>query len=196
MSVAVYSRLAKLLGERNMTVRELQHEIVTRFGRAVDARVLDRLTREPRVRRPDMELAAAAAAVLGVELGDLFAVDAAPMPDQDEAASSSTQEKDILSPEQSQRLSLLFDLQDQRPLSLEEQVNLDQLVAAWGYAMNERGMQELARQRGVPLDQIRADVLADVARAQAWWQEVQADPARLDEAVRAARVQQKARASG
>lgn len=194
MSVAVYSRLAKLLGERNMTVRELQHEIVTRFGRAVDARVLDRLTREPRVRRPDMELAAAA--VLGVELGDLFAVDAAPMPDQDEAASSSTQEKDILSPEQSQRLSLLFDLQDQRPLSLEEQVNLDQLVAAWGYAMNERGMQKLAQQRGVPLDQIRADVLADVARARAWWQEVQADPARLDEAVRAARVQQKARASG
>ena len=86
---------------------------------------------------------------------------------------------DILAPERSRRLSELFDLQDRRPLTEEEQVELNALVAAWGRAVNERGIHELAARRGVPVEQMRAEVLADVDRALAWWREVQADPARL-----------------
>jgi hypothetical protein len=76
MSVAVYSRLGELPQARKMTVSDLQGQIAARFRLSVGVRALDRLTREPRVRRPDMEVAAAA--VLGVGLGDLFAVDVTP----------------------------------------------------------------------------------------------------------------------
>jgi transcriptional regulator with XRE-family HTH domain len=192
MGVAVYSRLAELLEARNMTVRDLHREIVARFGRSFDSRALDRLTREARVRRPDMELAAAAAAVLGVTLGDLFAMDATAGPANDEAGAMPEQENDLLGSEQSQRLSGLFDLQDRRALSPAEQTELEQLVAAWAHAVSERGIQEVAQRRGEPPEQVRAGVLADVERAQAWWQEVQADPVRLRQAVREARALQKA----
>jgi hypothetical protein len=84
---------------------------------------------------------------------------------------------DILVPEQSRRLSELFDLQDRRHLTEEEQVELNALVAAWGRAVNERGIHELAARRAVSVEQMRAEVLADVERALAWWQEAQANQA-------------------
>jgi hypothetical protein len=34
--------------------------------------------------------------------------------------------------------------------------------------------------RNLPLEQVRAEVAADFERALAWWDEVQADPARLE----------------
>lgn len=197
MSVAVYSRLGEQLQARRMTVSDLQRQIMTRFGLAVEARVLDRLTREPRVRRPDVEIAAAAAAVLGVGLGDLFAVDAVPLQEHDAGTSAPPAEDDaLLDVAHRQRLSALFALQDRRLLTAEEQAELDRLVATYGRAVSERGVHELARQRGVPVEQVRAEVLAEVERAQAWWQDLQADPARLEQAVREARAAQQARAVG
>ena len=84
---------------------------------------------------------------------------------------------DILAPEQSRRLSELFDLRDRRPLTEEEQVELNALVAARRRAVNERGIHELAARRGVPVEQMRAEVLADVDRVLTWWQETQANQA-------------------
>ena len=103
---------------------------------------------------------------------------------------------DILAPEQSRRLSEFFDLQNRRPLTEEEQVELNALVAAWGRAVNERGIHELAARRGIPVEQMRAEVLADVERALAWWREAQADPARLEALVNEARERQRARTVG
>jgi hypothetical protein len=87
------------------------------------------------------------------------------------------EEDGILALEQSRRLSELFDLQDRRSLTEEEQVELNALVATWGRAVNERGIHELAARRGVPVEQMRAEVLADVERALAWWREAQANQA-------------------
>ena len=50
-----------------------------------------------------------------------------------------------------------------------------------------RGISELAARRGMPVEQLRAEVLADVERARAWWRAVQDDPARLEAVVDEAR---------
>jgi transcriptional regulator with XRE-family HTH domain len=153
VGVTVYSRLGELLRARNLTVADLQDRIAARFGLAVDARTLDRLARSDRVRRPDLEVAAAVASVLDIGLDDIFSVDAVPLGAEDTSDSYDPADgDDVLDPEQSRRLSDLFDRRDRRALTEEEQVELNALVAAWGRAVNERGIHELAAPRGVPVE--------------------------------------------
>ena len=178
MSVMVYSRLGDLLRVRNLTVSDLQRQIAARFGLTVDTRMLERLARAERVRRPDLEVAAAAAAVLDASLNDVFAVEAVPVIDRDATGASDNAEDDILDPNQSRRLQTLFDLRERRPLTPEEQAEMRALVAEYGHRVHERGVRELAERRNLPLEQVRAEVAADFERALAWWDEVQADPAR------------------
>jgi len=116
MGVMVYSRLGDLLRARHLTVDDLQRQIATRFGLAVDTRTLDRMTRADRVRRPDLELAAAAAEALDVSLNDVFAVETAPANDGSSSTDDLVDEEAILDPAQNRRLRMLFDLQEQRPL--------------------------------------------------------------------------------
>ena len=124
------------------------------------ARTLDRLARDERVRRPDMEIVAAA--VLDAGLDNIFAVDARPMDDESViGVHKPDEEDDVLSPEQSQRLSELFDLQDDGRLTETERAELDALMETWGRAVNERGISELAARRGVPIEHMRAEVFAD-----------------------------------
>ncbi len=67
MGVLVYSQLGDALRTRNLTVDDLQGQIAACFDLAVRTRTLDRLARDERVRRPNIEIVAAAA-VLGVGL--------------------------------------------------------------------------------------------------------------------------------
>ncbi len=197
MGVMVYSRLGDLLRARNMGVDDLRQQIAARFNLAVDARTLERLTRDERIRRPDVEIAAAAAAALDVGLDDIFLVDAAPMSNGERSvADKPSDEDDILDPEQGRRLSELFDLQDYGHLTEAERAEMDALVALWGRAVNERGIRDLAARRGVPVEQMRADVLGDVDRALAWWREVQDDPARLEAVMHEAKERQQTRSVG
>lgn len=198
MGVMVYSRLGDLLRARHLTVDDLQRQLAARFGLAVDARTLDRLARDERVRRPDVEIVAAAAAVLDARLDDLFAITALPMDDEGAVGTdtSAGEEGNVLSSEQSRRLSELFDRQDDGRLTAAERAELDTLVDAWGRAVNERGIRELAARRGLPIEQMRAEVLADVDRALAWWREVQDDPARLEAVIHDAKERRQARIVG
>jgi transcriptional regulator with XRE-family HTH domain len=196
MSVMVYSRLGDLLRVRNLTVSDLQRQIAARFGLTVDTRMLERLARAERVRRPDLEVAAAAAAVLDASLNDVFAVEAVPIDDGDATGAHDNAEDDILDPNQSQRLQALFDVRERRPLTPDEQAEMRVLVAEYGHRVHERGVRELAARRNLPLEQVRAEVAADFERALAWWDEVQADPARLEALVDEARERQRAHADG
>lgn len=197
MGVVVYSRLGDVLRARNLSVDDLQRHIAAHFDLATDTRTIDRLTRGERVHWPDMETAAAVAAALDVGLDDIliFLVDVMPMGDEGEIDTHKTDNKedDILAPGQSQRLSDLFDLRGRRSLTDDERAELDALVAVWGRTVSEREFRELAERQGVPVEQVRAEALADVDRALTWWREVQADPARLKTVVRAARDRQQAR---
>jgi len=199
MSIIIYSRLGDLLRARNLTVRDLRHRITARFGPALDTRTLERLARAERVRRPDLEVAAATADVLGVSLNDVFAVEAVPVNDEDvtvstdnATVSSKDAESDVLDPVQSHRLETLRNLQDRRSLTPDEQVEMQALVAEWGRRAHEQGLHELALERNLPLEQVRTEVAADFERRLAWWEEVQGDPARLDALVNEAREYQRA----
>lgn len=194
MGVMVYSRLGDVLRARNMSVDDLRRQIEARLDLVVDVRTLDRMTRDERVRRPDVEIAAAAAAVLDVGLDDVFLVDTLPAGDVGAVGTDvGDEEDDVLAPEQSRRLSELFDLRGRRPLTDNERAELDALVGAWGRAVSEREFAEVARQRGIPVEQVRAESLAETERALAWWKSVEADPARREEVLRDARERRRTR---
>jgi len=88
-------------------------------------------------------------------------------------------EEDILDPRQSRCLQKLFDLRDRRPLSEDEQAEMRALVAEYGRRVHEQGVRDIAQQRQVPLEQARVEIAEDFERRLAWWDKVQADPARL-----------------
>jgi len=193
MGVMVYSRLGDLLRARHLTVDDLRRQIATRFNPAVDTRTLDRMMRDERVRRPDLEIAAATAA-LDVGLDDVFLVDTRPTGDEGAVDTEEVvDDGDVLALEQSRRLSDLFDLRDQRPLTDDERAELDALVGAWGRAVNEREFAAVAPQRGIPVEQVRVESLAETERVLAWWKDVEVDPARLEQVMRDARERQQTR---
>ncbi len=195
MGVMVYSRLGDALRNQGLTVSELQRQITLRFGLTVDVRTLDRLSQDDRVRRPNLEVAAAAAAVLGVGLDDIFVMRITHA-DTDGVGMERAGDEDVLDPDQSRRLGDLLEAQDWRSLTSDERAELRALVAAWGRHANEQALRDIAARREQPIEQVRADVAADLDRALAWWDDVQADPARLEALVEEAREGQRARSVG
>ncbi len=197
MGIAVYLRLGDVLQNQDLTVSDLQRRIAARFGLAVDVRTLDRLARADRVRRPNLEIVAAAAGVLGVGFDDIFVVRTTSAdtngPDMGRAGD---EEEDVLDPDQSRRLEDLLEAQDWRTLTGDEHAELRELVAEWGHRANEQALRDIAAKRGQPIEQVRADVAVDLDRALVWWEEVQADPARLEALVEEARESQRVRAVG
>jgi len=200
MSVMVYSRLGALLREQNLTVRDLPLQIAQRFGVAVGVRALGRLARADRIRRADLEVAAAAQ-TLGVSLNEVFAVETASGPttlndavdadgdDMDELLDDDD-EDDVLDPAQSRRLQQLFDLRDHRSLSDDELAEQNALIAEWSHRINERTLRSIAAKRGQSLEQTRVEVAADFEHIVAWRRELEADPARLKALVQEAWEQQ------
>lgn len=195
MGVMVYSRLGDALRNQGLTVSELQRQITLRFGLTVDVRTLDRLSQDDRVRRPNLEVAAAAAAVLGVGLDDIFVMRITHA-DTDGVGMERAGDEDVLDSDQSRRLGDLLEAQDWRSLTSDERAELRALVAAWGRHANEQALRDIAARREQPIEQVRADVAADLDRALAWWDDVQADPARLEALVEEAREGQRARSVG
>lgn len=193
MSVMVYSRLGAVLRGKNMTVSDLARAITERFGLEVDERTLDRLTQTARVRRPDIELAGAAAAALDVGLDDVFAVEAVPITEESTDAESAEKES-VLTPAQSSRLRQLYEQQGQRALTEDEWAEMDALVAQYGRLVYEQGVRDIATARGLPVEQARADLVAEMERVLAWRRQLDADPARKQALVEEARERQRSRA--
>lgn len=194
MSVMVYSRLGDVLRDKNMSVSDLARRIAERFGLEVDERSLDRLTRTARVRRPDIELAGAAAAVLDVGLDDVFTVAAIPVDaDGTSTEPAAAEEDSILTSEQSHRLRSLYERQGQRALTEDEWAELDELVATYGRLFYAQGVRDIAAQRGLPAEQAQADLAADLERVLAWRRELEADPARKEALVEEAQERQQTR---
>jgi len=201
MSVMVYSRLSDLLRTNNLTVRDLQQQIGDRFGLAVGMRTLERLARGDRVRRTDLEVVAAVAETLGVGLNEIFAVETAPVSadleneGEREMDIPDVEEHDVLDPEQSRRLQSLYNRQHRRALTEAEWAEMDELVAAWGRGVYERGVHSIAAKRGQPVEQVRAELAADLEQKLAWRRELEANPARLQALIDESRERQRARAT-
>ena len=170
MSVIVYPRLGQLLRERHLTVAELERQIEERFGLSVNPKTLYRLTQTTPVQRADLEIAGATAAILDVDLGDLFAVEAVPTAPGDAADAR------LFGPEDNRRMAALLDWQEHYPLSEAEWTELERLVATYGQLLHERRLRELAAKRGVPIAQVRRETEEQLDRAREWWRAFEADP--------------------
>ncbi len=170
MSVVVYPRLGQLLEQRKLSVAELERQIETRFGLRVNVKSLYRLTQAAPVQRADLEIAGATAAILGVGLDDLFTVETVA---QDDEA-----QHPILGPAESQRMADLIAWQGQRSLTDEEWSELEGLVGRYGQLLHERRVAALARERGLPIEQVRREIAAQLAEARAWWEAFAHDPER------------------
>src|SRR5687768_12580182 len=114
MGVAVYPRLEQLLHDRNLTAADLARLIEARYGVAVAAGSLARLTSADPAGHDDLTVAGAAAAVLGVGLGELFDVQAVPV-----GAGRTSEEglESYLDEPSTRRLFELFDRQGRMQLT-------------------------------------------------------------------------------
>ena len=170
MAVAVYPRLGELLRARDLSVAELGRRIERQFGMAVDRKTLYRLAASAAVQRADLEIAGAAAAVLGVGLDDLFDVEATPL------APVSAPPSADLPPDQSRRLAALLEGQGKRRLTRAERAEVKALVAEYGRRVHEHFLHEIAWKRGIPLEQARHDVQRELERALEEWRAFSANP--------------------
>jgi transcriptional regulator with XRE-family HTH domain len=173
MGIAVYPRLGELLQERRLTVADLGRRIEERFGLSVDPKTLYRLTHADPVQRADLEVAGATAAILGVGLDALFSIEATPIGEEVHDPTSS-----YLTPEQSQRLSELFDRQARGDLAADDQAELDRLVAAYGRRLHERQVRDYAARQGLSVEQARREIASRFEEAIAWQPAAEPDQAR------------------
>lgn len=180
MSVAVYPRLGELLRARNLTVAELRWLIEQRFGIEVDLGAIERLAEPRPVDKADLEVAGAAAGILGVGLSELFDVILVPAPHAEALPS-------ILSSEQGRRLAELADRQSSEQLSEVERAELRNLLTEHGRALHEHLLAEIAERRGMTVEQARRDADAALDEATEWYRALEADPKRLRELVAKAR---------
>jgi len=147
----------------------------------VDAKTLYRLAHRQPIQRADMEVAGAAAAILGIGLDDLFEVQAVPIEEPEDGPDTA------LLPEQSRRLSELFDAQSRRGLTSDERQEIETLVADYGRRLHESRLQEIARKRGVTVEKARRQVADELDEATEWWRAINADPRRRRQLEQAAR---------
>jgi hypothetical protein len=167
MPVTVYPRLGDVLRGQNLTVAELERQIEQRYGVQVDRKTLHRLTYPEPIERVDLEVTGAVAAVLGVELGELFEVEAVAVGNSDGA------ETGELNVEESRRLSELFDQQARRALREGEQHELGGLVDKYGQLLRERLLRGRAARERVLVEEARARTDAELTRMLSWWQRVE-----------------------
>lgn len=173
LSVAVYPRLGQVLREKNLSVTDLARQIEERFGQPVDITMLGQLASAAPVARTDLQLAGAAAAVLGIKLGDLFAVEVS------QAGQGGPGESDDVSESaQTRRMAELLDEKLRRSLTTAEWQELRHLVDESGQRIHDRLVAEIAHQRGVSVDQARLEVESEIGQALAWWRRVERDPER------------------
>lgn len=172
MGVSVYPRLGPLLRERNMSVSELCRQIRDRFGLSTDPKTLYRLASDDRIQRADLEVAGAAAALLDVQLSDLFDVRADPQPRENDGSGQ------VLDPRRSHRLAELFERQARDILTPTEQVELESLVIAYARRVREQALHEYAIQHGLTDEEANQASEADLANAVQWWQKLEQDPER------------------
>ncbi len=146
MGIAVYSRLGDVLRNQGLTVSDLQRRIAARFRFAVDERTLDRLARADHVRRPNLEIVAAAADVLGVGFDDIFVVGTTSADTNGPGIERARdEEEDVLDPDQSRRLEDLLEARDWRTLTDDESAELGGAGGRMGTPRERAGA---ARHRG------------------------------------------------
>jgi hypothetical protein len=122
VAIAVRGRLDDLLKERGLHVDDLKRELAERYGLHPENAVLESVAWPGPPQVINVAVAAAVAMVLGVEMGELFAVETAP------EQTLSPEEERYLNDEKVQRIWDLLDMQLARDLTASEQRELEVLT--------------------------------------------------------------------
>lgn len=101
----------------------------------------------------------------------------------------------LLDPDESKRLNRLFNLRARRPLRDAELEEMDALVAKHKQRLLDRGISLFGARNQLEKEEAQRVVEAQIAEAQAWWAEFEADPARVEAAAALAR-ERRARSDG
>lgn len=147
MTIVIYSQLGELLRTRRLAVADLARRLRRYFGPMVNMKTLYRLTRPGPIRHADIEVALAAAAILGVALDDLFTMYT--LPDGGDGTVPA------LDPDASRRLADLFERQSARPLAADERDERDRLVLDYSRLPRDHELRHYAGERGVTFEQSR-----------------------------------------
>ncbi len=169
MGVMVYPLLGELLRDRNMTVSDLERDIVRRYGITVERGALERLMQPVPMRRTDMETAGAVAKVLDIGLDGLFDVRAV-------GGGQGDGGEQYLSRSEASAMARLLDRQDEGIITDAEQQELDALIAKQAQLVTEKWLHEIAADRGQSAEEVRAEIQAEVQRAAEVWRALQDDP--------------------
>ncbi len=120
----------------------------------MNTKTLHRLTEPDQLRLANLEVALAAAAILGVALDDLFMMRTLPDDGDDTAP--------VLDPAASRRLADLFDRRASRPLTADERDELDRLVLDYSRLVRDRELRRFADEHGLSIEQARDRVREQV----------------------------------
>ncbi len=180
MSVMVYPLLGELLQGRRMTVIDLAREIARQYGITAERASLERLMQPVPIHRADMTVAGAVAKVLDVGLDDLFDVRAVRDGQDGEG-------EEYLNQSETRILTYLFDCQGQGVITEDEQVRLDALVAKQARLVTEQWLRRIAADQHRTVEDVRAEIDADVQKAHKEWLDFQRDPDKQAEAMERAK---------
>ena len=190
MPVAVFGRLGQLLNERNLTVADVRQQIEALYGIVDDTGVLEQLASSEDLHTTDLTVVGAVAGFLGVSFDDLLQVIAIPV-----SMLPKKTEPDFLTEEEGRRLTELFDRQDTRGLTDEEQRELEELVYdKYGQRSNDYYRHQIAKRRGISVEQVQREEDERIAEAMKHREWLHEDPRRIQELAERVR-KQKASAS-
>lgn len=163
--------------------------VTTRYGLTVDRDTLVTLTQDGRVQRPDIEVLEAVAMILQVPVDDLLDV-------RTPGSAAAVSDDVLLDPGRDARLRDLAALRDQghRPLTEEEERDLEALLAEAGRALVTRDMAITAERLGLPVEVVRDRITTQAVDAARFWADLDANPGQMAAEVEEARARRQVRA--
>lgn len=196
MSIEVYPQLGALLAERSLTEEDLARQIRAQFGLRVSVAMVTQLAQQGSLHAANVEVAVAAAQVLGIGLDDLFlsvahpvATDEKRTPYEETATTPSRPSADDNQPvyfkgyTQEEIASLLDDRTYGYP-GIDNQEHVDSLIDEYGRALYDRHLEAYADEREITVEQARAEVTASFAEFVEWQRAFEAEPGRQKRVIR------------
>ena len=195
MGIEVYPQLSSVLAERGLTAEDVARQIRDQFGLNVSVTMVTQLAQQGSLHAANIEVAVAAAQVLGIGLDDLFisvahrvATDEERTPLDEKATTSPHSIAEDNQPiyfkgySQEEIASLLDDHTYEYPGS-ENQGHVANLIDEYGRVLYDRHLGAYASEREITIKQARMELTTSYAALVEWQRAFEADPKR-QEAVR------------
>lgn len=179
MSIEIHPQLDTLLVARRMTAEDLARQIRARFDIAADATTIARLARQESLHSTNVELAVAAAHILGVRLDDLFRAA--------DRAATETEPPIYFKGYSAEEVAALLDDHTYDDMAANAEDEVAALLAEYGRARYDHHLHAYAEEQGVTVEQAREVAAEDFAAFLRWQKDFEADAQRQDAVIERAR---------